>query len=50
MPERICDSYGKKKSVQGGKICERGHPVLLFTENLDRQLCVRSGASSPIGT
>lgn len=25
MPERICDSCGKKRSVQGGKTCERGH-------------------------
>jgi len=25
MPNRICDSCGKKKDVYGGKICEKGH-------------------------
>jgi hypothetical protein len=25
MPERVCDSCGKKKQVSGGKTCEKGH-------------------------
>ena len=25
MPERVCDSCGKKKDVGGGKTCENGH-------------------------
>ena len=25
MPRRTCDSCGKEKDVQGGKVCEEGH-------------------------
>lgn len=25
MPERTCDSCGKRRSVEGGRTCERGH-------------------------
>jgi len=25
MSERVCDSCGKEKNVQGGKTCENGH-------------------------
>jgi len=25
MADRVCDSCGKKKSVSGGKTCEKGH-------------------------
>jgi hypothetical protein len=35
MSERICDCCGKKKSVAGGKTCEKGHFVC--------QSCTNSG-------
>jgi len=25
MAERICDACGKKKKLEGGKTCEKGH-------------------------
>lgn len=25
MAERVCDSCGKKRSLEGGKSCEKGH-------------------------
>lgn len=30
MTERICDSCGKKKSISGGKTCEKNHFICSY--------------------
>ena len=34
MAERICDSCGKKKQLEGGKTCEKGHFVCYSCRNV----------------